>query len=267
MSADLKIQSERPAQVGLVDRKGQGRPVLYLHGFLGEGLGTPAVDHLAETGFEVLRPWIPGFQSIDELEGIDGFDDLSFWLVDLLDAEGLASVAVVGTCLGGWLAAEFAVRNPARVDRLVLTGAPGIQTERHRPAEFFGIPFDKMAELLFFDQSQPFAQLMKAASGASGRPIGSGKAVLPFLRSLAATARFAWNPYFVDPKLEARLGRIGCETLVVWGAEDRFLPVGIGKRWAEMIPRATFVAIPSCGHFPVLEKPEEWAHQVSAFLA
>jgi pimeloyl-ACP methyl ester carboxylesterase len=248
------------------DRKGSGRPIVYLHGFLGEGIGTPAIDRLAEDGFEVVRPALPGFSSLDELEGIDNFEDLCFWLDDVLDAEDLDSPAIVGTCLGGWLAAEYAVRNPSRVEKLVLTGAPGIQTSNARPAEFFGVPFADMAELLFFDQSQPFAQIMKAASVVSNRPVASPEAVLPFLRSLAATARFAWNPYFFDPKLEARLSRITCQTLVIWGADDKFLSPEIGQAWAGAIPEARFVVFEGCGHFPPLEKGDNWAREVLDFL-
>lgn len=250
----------------VADRKGSGRPLVYLHGFLGEGIGTPAIDLLADSGFEIVRPALPGFTGLDELEGIDGFEDLCFWLRDVLDAEDIDSPVLAGTCLGGWLAAEFAVRHSSRVERLVLTGAPGIEAPDARPAEFFGIPFEKMAELLFFDQSQPFARVMQAAGVVSGRSIRSPEAVLPFLRSLAATARFAWNPYFVDPKLEARLVRIECETLVIWGAEDNFLPPAIGRRWAEAIPSGRYVEIEACGHFPVLEKGEEWAGEVLGFL-
>ncbi len=249
-----------------VERKGSGPPVVYLHGFLREGIGTPGIDKLADSKFEVVCPSLPGFSKIDELEGIDDFEDLCFWLDDTLDSEEIDRPVLIGTCLGGWLAAEFAVRHPLRVEKLVLTSAPGIETPDARPAEFFGVPFQDMAELLFFDQTLPFAQIMKAASVVSARPIASPEAILPFLRSLAAMARFAWNPYFVDPKLERRLSRVRCKTLVLWGANDRFLPVEIGRRWSEAIPGARLVTIEECGHFPPVEKGDRWASEVLRFL-
>jgi pimeloyl-ACP methyl ester carboxylesterase len=251
-----------------IERHGSGPPVVYVHGFLGEGATSPGLAALAERGFEILRIRLPGFGGMEELESIDDFDDLCFWLDDALSALGIDRFDLIGSCFGGWVVAEYAVRNPHRMRSIVVTSAPGLAAEGAKPAEFFGVPFDKMADLLFYDSTQPMAQVLKmAGAGGSRVPLANPEAVLPFLRALAAVARFSWNPYFCDPKLSGRLKRLGCRALVVWGAKDAFLPLEIGRLWERHLPASELVVLEDCGHYPVLEKPQQWAEAVAKFLS
>jgi pimeloyl-ACP methyl ester carboxylesterase len=73
---------------------------------------------------------------------------------------------------------------------------------------------------------------------------------------MEALARVAWNPYFHDPKLEGRLGRVRARTTVVWGQEDRFFPLEYGQRYAERIAGAELVVVPKAGHLVILERPD-----------
>lgn len=252
-----------------IERRGAGAPLLYLHGFLGEGVSSPGISVLAETaGVEIVRPSLPGFGGLDELEGLDDFEDLSFWLADLCDSLGFERCHLAGSCFGGWVAAEYAVRYPHRVESLVLTAPSGIEGDGLGPSEFFGVPFDRMAALLFDDPDQPMARVLQMM-GAGGTGVGgdTAKAALPFLRALAAVARFAWNPPFVDPKLRDRLRRVRSRTLVVWGERDAFLPAGLADLWVESLPDARSVVIERCGHYPFMERPQRWAEVVGSFLA
>jgi pimeloyl-ACP methyl ester carboxylesterase len=67
-------------------------------------------------------------------------------------------------------------------------------------------------------------------------------------------------------KLTSRLGRIKTPTLVVWGAQDRVLPLALGEAYQRGIPGATLVTIEHCGHLPPLEAPERFAQIVLDFL-
>ena len=64
-------------------------------------------------------------------------EDLVFHTIDVMDALGLRGVDVVGLSLGGWLAAELAVRHPARVGRLVLVDAAGTRVPGVERADLF----------------------------------------------------------------------------------------------------------------------------------
>ena len=89
--------------------------------------------------------------------------------------------------------------------------------------------------------------------------------MLAAARAREATARFAWSPYFHDPRLKSRLHRIGIPTLFLWGSHDRMLSEAYGRAYCAMIPRARFETIDHAGHFPHQEQPKVFADRVLAF--
>ena len=99
--------------------------------------------------------------------------------------------------------------------------------------------------------------------------------ILPDLESLdevehqfgeaATLARLAWNPRF-DPKLERRLERVSCPTLVVRAEHDRVVPHELADRYAERIEGARIETVPGTGHALIVEQPEKTAEVVSTFI-
>jgi pimeloyl-ACP methyl ester carboxylesterase len=87
------------------------------------------------------------------------------------------------------------------------------------------------------------------------------------LRGREAAARLLWNPHTQYRKLTSRLGRITTPTLVVWGAQDRVLPLPLGEAYQRGIPGATLTTIDACGHLPPMEQPERFARIVLDFLS
>ena len=81
-----------------------------------------------------------------------------------------------------------------------------------------------------------------------------------------AAARLLWNPAQAYRKLTSRLWRIQAPTLVVWGADDRLVPLAYGEAWARSIPGARLVTLDRCGHLPPLEQPERFAEVALGFL-
>ena len=84
-------------------------------------------------------------------------DDLVFHTLDVMDALGLPRADVVGLSLGGWLAAELAVRHPERVQRLVLVDAAGTRVPGVERPDLFLAPAPKARELLFADPTSALA--------------------------------------------------------------------------------------------------------------
>src|SRR5262249_23652700 len=94
---------------------GEGPTFVYLHSSLGESfMWLPFYQAWAKQ-FRVLVPTHPGFGAGGSLEGIDSIEDVAFHYVELFDALGLDEVILGGVSLGGWVAAEVAVRWPERV--------------------------------------------------------------------------------------------------------------------------------------------------------
>ena len=242
-------------------QRGAGDPVLYLHSATGETWWTELDEALANGGFEVLHPAHPGYEGSEGLAEIEDVHDLAFHTLDLLDALGVERTAVVGSSMGGWLAAELAVYAPERVTKLVLVDAAGLGSPS---VDMWAVRPPELAEVLFGDQDHWMAQLLHAIDLENSMP--PVEILMPLLQSMEAGARIGWNPYMHDPKLAGRLHRVTAPTLVVWGAQDGFIPIAQGERYVELIANARIETIAGCGHLPVLERPDELAGVVERFL-
>lgn len=243
-------------------RAGSGRPLVYLHSALGETDWLPVFDDLAED-FDVVLPAHPGFADSEGIETIADVEDVVFHYDDLFGELGLERPALVGQSLGGWIAAEYAVRWPERVSALVLVDAAGLRVDgapvpdmwMHRPPE--------LADMIFASTDHPLYMMMKAFEPENPPP---AEVLVPFFKAQQATARLGWNPYLHDPKLDGRLHRITCPTLVLWGDSDGLIPYAHGERYAEGIPEARIHRIEGAGHLPVLERPDAVAEAIRGFL-
>jgi pimeloyl-ACP methyl ester carboxylesterase len=247
-------------------RSGAGEPVLYLHSASAEAsMWNQAFELLAQR-YEVIVPIHPGFPGSGGLDRIQNVGDLVLHYVDLLNLLRLPHAHVVGSSLGGWIAAELASLYSERVGTLVLVGAAGLWIEGAPIAEVFGVLPGQLAERLFYDQQHPVAQMLHAAGESPLDTPPPEEILLAFHQSTEATARVAWNPYFHNPALEGRLNRIGAPTLVLWGAEDKLIPRAHAERYRDRIAGAVLRTIPQCGHLPVIETPAAFANEVLAFL-
>src|SRR5689334_24586685 len=98
-------------------RGGSGPPLVFLHGASGHTGWLPVFERLAQR-FDVLVPEHPGFGASDDPPWLDRPADLAYFYLDLMAALGLERVHLIGTSLGGWIAAELAIRNTARLASL-----------------------------------------------------------------------------------------------------------------------------------------------------
>ena len=247
-------------------RAGTGDPVVYLHSAMGEGAGMLFLEDLADDK-TVVAPVFPGFGESEGIESIEDMEDAVFHLLDVLDRLELSSPAVVGLSLGGWMAAELAVRYPDRVSSLVLVNPVGLYLPGAEIKELFGRPLRELAEDMFADQSHPMAQMMSQLDVMAASDVEIPFEVLrPMLQSMAATAKLAWDPYLHDPKLARRLYRVSAPTLVVRGAADSFVPGAHAEAYASGISDARLVEVDGAAHLLPLERPGELAELVRANL-
>src|SRR5687768_13973685 len=105
---------------------GKGPPFVYLHSSLGESMRWLPFHQGWAGSFEVYSPVHPGFGASGGFEHIHSIEDMAFHYVELFDELGLGRFILGGVSLGGWIAAEFAVRWPERVLGLWLSGTPGL---------------------------------------------------------------------------------------------------------------------------------------------
>lgn len=256
-------------RVYLLD-SGAGEPLLYFHGFadVHGAVATWLPFHQLLQQRRVLAAAHPGCASSTGLSEIDSVEDLVFHYLDVLDALGLDQVDLVGTCIGGWVAVELAVRHPQRVRRLALIGAPGLYVPGAPIADLFMLSQSKNGG----DHSDLRALLFRAADAPVAlQMFPDGKAALAdeVLRYQALTfaGRIGWSPpYLYDPKLRARLRRVTCPLLAIWGADDRMVPLAHGRAYAEGVPQGRLEVLEGAGHSVHLERPVEVARLVADFL-
>ena len=240
--------------------RGQGRPVLWLHGEEGLDPRAAFLDRLAARA-RVLAPSHPGFGHSPEADFVDTVDDLAYLYLDLLAERDVHEVVVVGASLGGWIAAEMAVKSTARLAGLVLVGALGIKVgdrETRDIPDIFALPPDEVARLQYRDPARMAVHYTKLSDDELG----------VIARNREATAQYVCEPYFHNPKLPRRLHRVDVPTLLLWGADDQFVSAGYyGAAYQRAIPGSRLETIPMAGHFPHLEQPEALVERVARFVA
>jgi pimeloyl-ACP methyl ester carboxylesterase len=254
------------AAVGSIEVHGAGTggpaPVLYLHSAQGEVPGMAMLEELAQSR-RVVAPLFPGFGVSEGLEHIDDIEDAAFHVLDVLDRVDVPTCDLVGLSLGGWMAAEVAVRWPERVRRMVLVNPVGLYVRDAPITEIFGRKPSELAGELFADPGHPIAQLMRAMDDMEADPSQIPfELVRPILQAQAATAKVGWNPYLHNPKLRGRLGRVTAPTLVVHARLDGIVPRAHAEAYASAIPDADLVDLDDAAHLAPLERPGEVAKLV-----
>jgi pimeloyl-ACP methyl ester carboxylesterase len=244
-------------QIEMIER-GSGRPLLFLHAENGIHPAMAAIEELAKRA-RVIAPTHPGYGRPELPKAMRTVDDLSYFYLDLLDQLDLRDVAVVGVSFGGWIAAEIAVKSTARLSRLVMANAVGVKVadrETRDIVDIFALTEKEYLDIVYADPNV----------GKRDYKALPDDEVLAVARAREATARFAWNPYFHNPKLKNRLHRIHVPTLFLWGSKDRMLSEAYGRAYSAMIPGARFELVDGAGHFPDQEQPKAFAEKVLAFV-
>jgi pimeloyl-ACP methyl ester carboxylesterase len=227
-------------------RGGAGEPLLYLHGASGAPLIMPFMEKLAQR-FDVLVPEHPGYGLSDEPEWLENIHDAAYFYLDFLKKLNLKNVVVVGSSMGGWIAMEMAVRDTSRIKSLVLVSPAGIAAPGVQPADIFLMPPEEVIKNLFYDE--------KLALARAAEPM-TPEALDIALKNRHTTARLAWEPRLHDPFLPKWLHRIDVPVKIIWGREDRILPVGFVEEYKRLLPRAKVHIVENAGHLPQAEAPD-----------
>jgi len=261
----------RGRTVALIEA-GRGTPLVYLHGFADvhgvAGDLAPFHHGLAQRN-RLIAPAHPGCNGSSEFLQGNRIEDFLFHYCEVFDALGLERFALAGHCTGGWIAAEYAVRHPERVARLALIGAAGLFVLGEHIGDIFlhsqpdhGTSLASLRRMLFASEDAPQAM----------RYYPDGRGTLEEEMRRYGMLRFGSAigfkpPYFYNRSLVDRLYRANMPSLVVWGADDRMVPVAHGKAYAERLGNgSTLRVIAGAGHAVHLEQPDAVLAQMKPFL-
>jgi 4,5:9,10-diseco-3-hydroxy-5,9,17-trioxoandrosta-1(10),2-diene-4-oate hydrolase len=195
---------------------------------------------------------------------------------DFLQSQEVDRLALVGNSLGGAIALQFALQFPDQVEKLVLVDSAGLGREVNL---FFRLPTLPLvgkwlarpsrkgqAQILrevFYDPALVTDERVEFEYQMSLLP-GAQEAFLSTLRrnaTLRGVRDDVWRP-IVD-----NLQSITAPTLVIWGQQDRILPVAHAQVAGDRIANVRLQIIDRCGHEPQIERPEEFNALVLEFLA
>jgi pimeloyl-ACP methyl ester carboxylesterase len=238
-------------------RRGRGRPLVWLHSMEGTDTSAAWFTGLSEH-FDVIAPSLPGFGHSELPRDFRRIDDLVHFQAMLLDELDVSDAVLGGAGFGGWIAAEMAARSCERLAGLLLVDAFGVKhggRDDRDIADIYIEPAENILKMTWFDPEAGRADF-SATSDAD---------LLRIARSRETFTAFGWKPYLHNPGLKRWLRRVRVPTQVIWGAADRWVTPEYGRRYAALIPNARFELIERAGHYPHLERPDEFLETVRSF--
>jgi pimeloyl-ACP methyl ester carboxylesterase len=209
--------------------------------------------------FHVYAPDLPGFGESERPAAADYSIPMQVEAVRaFMQAVSVVRARVAGISMGGWIASRLAAEHPAMVERLVLVDAAGMRPDG--PA----IP----AEVLLPRDEEGVRRLVATVrNNAPVPPSFVARDILARRRREEWIARRALESMAAGRDwLDGTLGRADMPVLVVWGKQDRLIPVEYGARLEAEFPNADLRVLDGCGHVPMADCPEAFDRAVLAFL-
>jgi pimeloyl-ACP methyl ester carboxylesterase len=270
----VTIHGHRRAYV----KAGSGPALLLLHG-LGCTHRTwlPVLDALARR-YTVIAPDLLGHGESDKPRADYSIGAFANGMRDLLTVLDIDKVTVVGHSFGGGVAMQFAYQFPERTERMVLVGSGGLGPE--------------VSAAIRAITTTGFHQVMGALTLPGVRQLGTAG-----LRALSRTGIREFRDFdevaeiyqsFRDPAARAAVRHVvravvdwqgqivtmsdraylteAMPMCVIWGEQDRVIPVSHADRAAELAPKARVEIVPNAGHFPHKDHPERFVRILNDFV-
>lgn len=245
---------------------GKGEPLLLLHGFgANKDNFTRVAAHLTRH-YRVIIPDHIGFGESAKPQDADYASDAQAErLAELLGALGVDRLHLGGNSMGGHIAMAFAARFPARVESLWLLNPAGVwsvpssvewqqaQRSGHNPLMVRNV--DELSELFARSMHRP-PQVPRALMRVLAAP-----------RIANAALEQRIFQVLTDDPVEERVRGLATPALIVWGEEDRIIPVAAAEVLVRLLPNSQLIRLPEIGHLPMLECPERVADDYLQFRA
>ena len=257
---------------------GSGPPLVLIHGITSSSDTWRAVWSQLAEGHTVIAPDLIGHGHSAKPRGDYSMGAFASGVRDLLAALEIGPATIVGHSLGGGVTMQFSYQFPERTQRLALVSSGGLGTGVHLllraatlPGSELVIPLLAGARVLSVGRSlgralggvgvQLSTDLLEMARGHAS--LGEHETRAAFLQTLRASLDLSGQ------RVQA-LDRLylagGLPVLIVWGAGDRIIPPGHGRRAHELIPGSRLEVFESSGHFPHLDRPERFVRTLEDWI-
>jgi pimeloyl-ACP methyl ester carboxylesterase len=240
---------------------GSGPPLVLVHGLASNAMQDwgRLVAPLARR-FHVYAPDLPGFGQSERPAAADYSIPMQVEAVRaFMAAKGLVKARVAGLSMGGWIVARLAGEHPEMVERLVVVDAAGMRPDSNPiPAEAL-LPRDEdgVRRLIAVVRHKPPPTPGFLARDILARRLREEWIVRRALESMGAGRDW----------LNGTLGRAAMPVLVVWGKQDRLIPVAYARELQAEFPQAELEVLDGCGHVPMADCPEAFDRVLVPFLS
>lgn len=295
--ADGKFMTVNDASIYYLDRGPvDGKPIILLHGFLGSVVDwTNTIPALTDAGFRVIAFDRPPFGLSDKRTDLDySTQAMSNLTAGVMDALNIEQAVIVGHSLGGAVASQFVLDYPTRVTRLVLVDAAiGIMGSnpqfdmrpngggRNNGNNNTGVEFlsrvnpdSPAAQALVRGMFSPeFANNMMAQSMSQKHDIDPaemqrrtrGLQIKGWEGGVLAFTRDAFSDKS-EIELDA-FKTVQTPVLIIWGQDDRIVPIEVGEALRELFPHNTWITYPQVGHTAMDENTTQFNADLVTFAS
>lgn len=238
------------------EKKGEGPPVVLLHGWGCQGGIFEALARELSQSFTVFSLDLPGFGKSEAPAKTWGVYEYTNAVVAFLKEHNITNPIVLGHSFGGKIAMVLATSLP--VSKLIVTGSTGIKPTRNL-FYYIKIGIIKAAKKLL---SLPVLRDYKDEITAHYiKNYGSSdyKAATPKMKKILSKA--------VNEDVTVEMQRIAIPTLLIWGKKDTATPLQNGEKINQLIKDSTLVIFEKAGHYTFLDEPKRFYTLVHNFLS
>ena len=247
--------------------------IILIHGFCASNfVWCDVIEPLADAGFRVVAPDLVGFGFTGKpSDGEYTIEAQARMIVGLLDGLGISRAILIGSSYGGAVSAVCALDYPERVERLVLVAAVSNDDVKQMPllrlaaAPLMG---DLLSPVMIDIRHLVKRRMKKVYAANNGHLLDERRIAAHHTPLRAASTHRAilctlrrWSAR----RIEEEAARIRQPVLLVWGAQDRDVPLKNGERLHQLIPHSRLFVFPHSGHLPQEERPEEFVAVVTDF--
>ncbi len=239
--------------------KGAGEPIGYLHGMIGTPGDHPVLPALAAIGHRVIAPNLPGFGGSATCADIRSIHDWVVATSEIIDVVGLTGCHVVASSVGAMLALEVAAVRPEAFSSLTLIAPLGLWDDDDPTTDPFATTLSNQRALLTTDPKVTSCFFDDQPGHSAARLVDDN---VSRYATRTAAASLVWPiPEF---GLATRIHRVTCPVTLIWGANDRLVPVSYLGRFRAALPHVVASHIvDEAGHLADWDRPAEIAALVA----
>ena len=239
------------------------RNILLLHGLGGYAERWSNLMPLLSKKYRIFAPDLIGYGQSDKPSVDYTVDVFIKFVFDFLESLDIKKTFVIGTSLGGQIAAECAATQSPVIEKVILISPAGIMRKSTPTLDAYTMaalyPNRDSVKNAYQMMIGPDKQVSEISIERFVTNMSRPNAKMVFLSTLLGLKN--------APDIFEKLQKITSPTMVVWGREDKLIPFEYSQHFVSSIKNCEFVSMEGCGHSPYVEDPERLSEIITKFFS